>query len=133
MIDQFLSKQFLSFLIVGGIAAIVNFISRILYNQYTSFSTAVIFAYITGMVTAFILVRIFVFKKTNQSIKRSVILFTLVNVFAAAQTWLISMGLNLYTLPSLGVQRYAPEIASAIGIAFPVLTSYVGHKYWSFK
>jgi putative flippase GtrA len=133
VIDQFLSKQFLSFLIVGGIAAIVNFISRILYNQYTSFSTAVIFAYITGMVTAFILVRIFVFKKTNQSIKRSVILFTLVNVFAAAQTWLISMGLNLYTLPSLGVQRYAPEIASAIGIAFPVLTSYVGHKYWSFK
>ena len=133
MIHHFLSKQFVSFLITGGIAAAVNFLSRIFYNQYYSFSTAVIFAYLTGMVTAFILAKMFVFKASTQSIKRSALIFTLVNVLAATQTWIISMGLNFYVLPMLGVERYSAEIASAIGISFPVFTSYLGHKRWSFK
>ncbi|ABP33547.1 GtrA family protein [Polynucleobacter asymbioticus] len=133
MIHQFFSKQFISFLITGGIAATVNFLSRIFYNQYCSFSSAVIFAYLTGMVSAFVLARLFVFKSTSQSLKRSAVFFTLVNVIAALQTWIISMGFNYYVLPAFGVDQYAAEIASAIGIAFPVFTSYLGHKRWSFK
>ena len=133
MIHHFLSKQFVSFLITGGIAAAVNFLSRIFYNQYYSFSTAVIFAYLTGMVTAFILAKIFVFKASTQAIKRSALIFTLVNVLAATQTWIISMGLNFYVLPMIGVERYSAEIASAIGISSPVFTSYLAHKRWSFK
>ena len=92
-----------------------------------------ILAYITGMVTAFILAKVFVFKKSSQTIHKSVLIFTLVNIVAAAQTWLISMGLDYYVLPSIGVQRYAPELAHAIGVVFPVFTSYIGHKRWSFK
>lgn len=133
MIQHFFSKQFFSFLITGGIAATVNFLSRIFYNQYVSFSSSVIFAYLTGMVTAFILAKIFVFKTSSQSLKRSAILFSLVNLLAIAQTWLISMGLNFYILPAMGFERYVAEIASAVGIAFPVFTSYLGHKRWSFK
>ena len=133
MIQHFFSKQFIIFLITGGIAAAVNFLSRIFYNQYCSFSSAVIFAYLTGMVTAFFLAKLFVFKSTSQSLKRSAVIFTLVNMVAALQTWIISMGFNYYILPALGVERYVAEIASAIGIAFPVFTSYLGHKHWSFK
>jgi putative flippase GtrA len=133
VIRQFLSKEFIGFLVTGGIAAAVNFLSRIFYNQYCSFSSAVIFAYLTGMVTAFILAKIFVFKQSTQSIQRSAIIFSLVNIIAAAQTWVISMGLNYYLLPMIGVTRFIPEISSAIGIAFPVFTSYLGHKHWSFK
>ena len=133
MIHQFFSKQFISFLITGGIAATVNFLSRIFYNQYCSFSASVIFAYLTGMVTGFILAKMFVFQSSTQTIKQSAIIFALVNVIAAAQTWAISMGLNFYILPALGFQKYVAEIASAIGIAFPVFTSYLGHKRWSFK
>jgi len=133
VIQQFYSQQFVTFLITGGIAATINFLARIFYNQYYSFSASVLFAYLTGMVTAYILAKIFVFKSSTQSIKRSAMIFALVNVLAAAQTWFISMGLNFYILPILGVQMYAPEIASAIGIAFPVFTSYLGHRRWSFK
>lgn len=133
MISQFLSKEFVGFLVTGGIAAAVNFLSRILYNQYCSFSASVIFAYLTGMVTAFILAKLFVFKQSTQSVGRSATIFALVNVVAAAQTWAISMGLNYYLLPILGITRFVPEISSAIGIAFPVFTSYLGHKHWSFK
>lgn len=133
MIQYFLSKEFLGFLITGGIAATVNFLSRIYFNQFYSFSTSVVIAYLLGMLTAFVLARVFVFNKSSQSIRRSVVIFSLVNVLALAQTWVISMGLHYYALPSLGVKSYVPEISSAIGIIFPVFTSYFGHKYWSFK
>jgi len=133
VISQFLSKEFVGFLVTGSIAAAINFLSRIFYNQYCSFSASVIFAYLTGMVTAFILAKLFVFKQSTQSVGRSAAIFALVNVVAAAQTWAISMGLNYYLLPALGITRFVPEISSAIGIAFPVFTSYLGHKHWSFK
>ena len=133
MIHHFFSRQFLVFLVTGGIAALVNFFSRILFNLYWSFSTSVILAYLAGICTAFFLAKLFVFKESTQSIHRSAVIFTLVNVVAAAQTWGISMGLDYYILLELGVADFAPEIAHAAGVLFPVFTSYLGHKRWSFK
>lgn len=133
MIRQFYSRQFLGFLLTGGIAAAVNFGSRIIYSRWLDFSAAVILAYLTGMVTAFALARIFVFTTTQQSLHRSGAFFVLVNVVAALQTWAISMGLAYYVLPWLGVIHFAMEIAHAIGVAVPVFTSYIGHKRWSFR
>ncbi len=133
MIRHFMSRQFLVFLLTGGLAAAVNFGSRILYNQWCDFSTAVILAYLTGMVTAFVLARLFVFKQSSQSMQRSALYFTLVNLVAVIQTWLISMGLALYLLPMLGITHFSREIAHAIGVAAPVFTSYLGHKRWSFR
>ena len=132
MIGHFLSRQFLGFVLTGGIAAAVNFGSRILYNRWMDFSPAVVLAYLTGMVTAFILARMFVFTKSRQSLQRSASFFVLVNLIAVAQTWLISMGLAFYLLPKLGVGQYVLEIAHAVGVAVPVFTSYLGHKRWSF-
>ena len=121
------------FLLTGGTAAAVNFGSRILYSQHVDFSSAVIFAYITGMITAFVLAKLFVFKKSLQSVHRSILFFVLVNLVAIAQTWGISMGLAHYLLPYLGVTLYIQEIAHATGVAVPVFTSYIGHKRWSFR
>jgi putative flippase GtrA len=133
LIHEFLSKQFIVFLVTGGIAALVNFASRFVYNQWVSFSTAVILAYITGMITAFVLAKVFVFKDSQQSIHHSALFFCLVNVVAVMQTWLISMGLAYYLLPYMGVSFFVKEIAHAVGIAVPVFTSYLGHKRWSFR
>lgn len=133
MKQQFLSRQFLVFLLTGGAAAAINFGSRIFYNQWMSFSSAVILAYITGMVTAFILAKLFVFKNSQQSFHRSAVFFILVNLVAVLQTWAISMGLTYYLLPSLGVTLFVREIAHAIGVVVPVFTSYIGHKRWSFQ
>ena len=133
MIHHFFSKQFLVFLVTGGIAALINFFSRILFNLYWSFSTSVILAYLAGMCTAFVLAKLFVFKESTQSIHRSAVIFALVNVVAVAQTWGISMGLDYYILPGLGVTHFTPEIAHAAGVLFPVFTSYLSHKRWSFQ
>jgi putative flippase GtrA len=133
VIRAFASRQFLLFLLTGGTAAAVNFGSRILYNHWLNYSTSIIVAYLTGMVTAFVLARLFVFTTSSQNWQRSALIFTLVNVAAVLQTWAISMGLAYYVLPSVGVTHFAPEIAHAAGVAFPVFTSYLGHKHWSFR
>jgi len=133
VIHQFVSRQFLVFLLTGGTAAAVNFVSRIVYSNWLGFSSAVILAYMTGMVTAFVLAKLFVFRESQQSVHRSAMYFVLVNLVAILQTWAISMGLAYYVLPSMDVTLYAREIAHAVGVAVPVFTSYIGHKRWSFR
>ena len=133
MIGSFASRQFVAFLITGSFAALVNFLSRVLYNQWVSFSSAVILAYVTGMVTAYILAKAFVFTASQQSMRHSAVWFVLVNLVAVMQTWLISMALAHYLLPAMGVKHFVLELAHAVGIAVPVFTSFLGHKYWSFR
>jgi putative flippase GtrA len=130
---QFRSRQFLAFLVTGGIAALANFGSRIVINQWVSFSWAVVLAYCIGMVTAFVLARLFVFTESKKAVHRSALIFVGVNLLAIAQTWGISMLLAYWVLPALGVMRFAPEIAHGIGVLVPVFTSYLGHKHWSFR
>jgi len=131
--EHFLTRQFVVFLVTGGTAAAVNFGSRIVYNGWMSFSAAVVLAYITGMITAFVLAKCFVFTESRQSLARAAGFFVLVNGVAVAQTWAISMALAYYVLPALGVQHFAKEIAHGVGVIVPVFTSYLGHKRWSFR
>jgi len=133
VISHFMSRQFVIFLVTGGVAAAVNFGSRILYNQWVNFSVAVVLAYLTGMVTAFVLARYFVFTESNQSMQRSALWFVVVNIVAVMQTWVISMLLAYYVLPRMDLTQFIPEIAHAVGVVVPVFTSYLGHKRFSFK
>jgi len=133
VIGIFRSKQFLAFIITGGIAAVANFGSRFIFNEFTSFEMAVILAYLVGMVTAFVLAKLFVFKETQHSTSKSFLLFSIVNVVAVAQTYLISVGLFYYGFPWVGYTWYPDATAHAIGVMFPVFTSFIGHKYLSFK
>jgi putative flippase GtrA len=133
VIRSFRSRQFATFIFTGAIAALVNFFSRLAYDQWMSFSAAVVCAYVSGMITAFILAKAFVFTEPTHSMRRSVLIFTAVNLAAVAQTWVVSMVLAYYVLPWLGVTHFVPEIAHAIGIVVPVFTSYLGHKHWTFR
>ena len=133
MISVFKSRQFVLFLITGGLAAAINFGSRILYSQWLDFSKAIVLAYITGMITAFVLAKIFVFKQSQQRLHHSALYFVLVNGVAIIQTWAISIALAYYLLPALGINQFVPEIAHGVGVIAPVFTSYLGHKYLSFR
>lgn len=92
-----------------------------------------IVAYLTGMVTAFVLARLFVFKDSEQSVHKSAFFFVLVNLVAVLQTWAISMGQAYWLLPAIGGPQGAREIAHAVASVVLVFTSYVGHKRWSFR
>ena len=129
----FVSKNFLLFLLTGGFAAAVNWGSRIVYNIWMPYSAAIVVAYITGMITAFILAKLFVFTESTRSTKHSAVIFTLVNLVAVVQTWAVSVGLAYYVFPHFSMTWHPAELAHLVGVVVPVFTSYIGHKKWSFK
>lgn len=132
IVKQFFSKQFMIFLFTGGIAALANFVSRILLNKYLSFSASVIIAYIVGMVVAYILFRTIVFDAKRLSLKKSVTFFCMVNALGILQTYLISMALYYWMFPCLSFNFYPDTMAHLIGIMVPACTSFIGHKYLTF-
>ena len=126
-------RQFFRFLLAGGIAAFVNVTSRIGFSRFLRFELAVMAAYFIGMVTAYILSRRYVFLKTKQSVRRSFVIFTMINLFAILQTWLVSVGLRNQLLPIVGSSALVDLIAHSFGVMFPVITSFFGHKFLSFR
>ena len=125
--------EFFQFLFVGGIAAAINFISRIGLNQYFSYSTSIILAYIIGMVIAFIMFKQYVFAKSGQHYLKEVRGFVIVNIFGIIQVWAISIALAEYFFPYISFTFYSKEIAHFIALGIPAISSYFGHKYFSFK
>jgi len=128
-----ISNQFFLFLITGGVAAGCNFFSRVILEKFFTFSTSVILAYLIGMVIAFLLNKFFVFKKSTQDLNKSILFFILINLLGFLQTWFISTSLKSYIFPYLGLVYNSGNIAHIIGIIFPILSSYFGHKKLSFK
>jgi putative flippase GtrA len=126
-------RQFVLFLLTGGVAALVNVVSRIGFSQFLSFELAVLAAYGIGMVTAYVLARQFVFRSSTITMRRSFAAFALVNLFAVLQTWIVSVGMRNWLLPLLGIVVLKDLIAHTTGVLVPVVSSYFGHKHISFR
>ncbi len=124
---------FLRFVAAGGVAAAVNVLSRIGYSEVMPYAAAVVVAYLTGMATAYLLNRLLVFGPGDRGIPGELAAFALVNLLAVAQTLAISLALAYYALPALGVVEHAETLAHLVGVIVPVFTSFVGHKYWTFR
>ena len=127
-----MNLQFLKFLVTGGIAALVNLLSRYALNQVMSFEAAVVVAYLLGMATAYLLARRFVFDASGRSVASEVRRFVLVNLVALGFVWVISVGLARVVFPAIGMTWHADDIAHLIGVLAPAVTSYIGHRFYTF-
>lgn len=127
-----ISKKFSTFIVVGSVAAAVNFVSRIILNLWFGFEYSVVISYFLGLITCYVLSRKFVFFETDSSIVFSSIKFVFVNIVAIIQTYYVSIYLYLL-LNKYTDWSYSKELAHFCGICVPVITSYFGHKYFSFK
>ncbi len=126
-------ERFIRFVLTGGIAAGVNVASRWLLEFIMSYEVAVAVAYILGMTTAFILARMFVFPASALRLEAQYGRFALVNAVAFLQVWLISVGLARLLFPAVGFTRNSETLAHLIGVSSPILTSFLGHKHFSFS
>lgn len=129
----FIRSQFVLFLAVGGAAAAVNFGSRLVINQWIGYVPAVVLAFGVGVLTAFVLNRLFVFKGSSQAVHHQAAWFLLINLAGLAQTLAVSVFLAHYAFPWIGFHWHAESVAHMIGIVFPLASSYFGHKYLSFR
>jgi putative flippase GtrA len=125
-------QRFVKFLFAGGTAAIVNIISRIVINWFIPYEAAIIAAYLCGMTTAYVLNKLFVFRSEDRQVASEYMRFALVNLVAVVQVWCVSVGLARLLFPAIGFTWHAETVAHIIGVASPVYTSYLGHKYFSF-
>ena len=128
-----MTRQFAGFLVAGGIAAAANVGSRILFSRLVGLELAVILAYLVGMTVAFVLMRSAVFPPSAAPIGRQVALFAAVNLAALLQTLVVTLLLARWLLPAAGLRSHVEEIAHIVGVGVPIVTSFFGHKYLSFK
>lgn len=125
------SRSFIVFLVTGGVAAATNLLARVALSSVLSYEVAVALAYFIGMIVAFTLFRRFVFAKGAEwtaEFRR----FAVVNAFAFALVWLVSIGLGRFLFPAIGFDWHAMDIAHLIGVLCPTVTSYLGHKRYTF-
>jgi putative flippase GtrA len=127
-----LNSPFARFMVAGGLAAIVNIGSRILLSFVMSYGLAIVVAYLIGMTTAYLLMKIFVFETSGKSVSHEYMRFGLVNLVALVQVWIVSEALDKWLFPALHFTWHAETVAHTIGVLSPVAASYLGHKSFTF-
>jgi len=125
-------RQFIAFVVAGGLAAIVNIGSRIVFNLMMPYEISILVAYVCGMTVAYFLNKKFVFAASGRGVTSEYVRFTLVNLAAVAQVWIVSVGLARLLFPAMGFNWHAETVAHVIGVLVPVFASYLGHKHFSF-
>lgn len=125
--------RFLRFLAAGAAAAGVNFGSRFVFSVWLPYPWAITCAYLLGMVTAFFFMRQYVFAGRGKAIGPQAVKFAIVNGLALLQTLVVSLLLARWLLPAMGFNTHSEAIGHAFGVAIPIVTSYLGHRYATFK
>ncbi|WP_445492852.1 GtrA family protein [Rhodopseudomonas sp. RCAM05734] len=126
------NREFIVFLVVGGFSAVVNVLSRIAFSLLWNYEVSIVLAYLCGMTTAYVLNRVYVFESSGRSVASEYLRFGLVNLVALVQVWIVSVGLANYLFPAIHFTWNAETIAHGIGVSVPIVSSYFGHKYFSF-
>jgi len=123
---------FLKFVVAAGLSVPVNLGSRILFSRAMPFEAAIVLSHVCGMLTAYLLTRLFVFERSGRKAASELSRFALVNLASVAQTWIVAVGLVRFVFPALGVVREAELLAHGTGLAFAAFTSFYGHRHFSF-
>ncbi len=128
-----MSREFIAFVAAGGTSAVINWLSRIGLSEFMRLEYAVTIAYLIGMSIAYTLNKLFVFQKSGRNVSDEYIRFTIVNMVALVQVLIVTVGLERVVFPLIGFDWYSDEVAHAIGVGSPIVTSYIGHRHFTFS
>lgn len=106
--------------------------TRFFLSLYLSFTVAVPVAYIFGMLTAYALMRRFVFRASERPLGSKLIRFSVVNAVGLVQVLALSLWLAFSVLPNLGIRSHTNDVAHFLALSTLAITSYFGHRYWTF-
>jgi putative flippase GtrA len=127
-----LPLDFLRFLLAGGFAAAVNLLSRFLLTPVIGFEVSVVVAYLIGMVVAYCLFRWFIFASSGRSVLSETLRFVMVNIVALVLVWCVTVILARLLFPAVGFKWHADDVAHLIGVCVPAISSYIGHRKYTF-
>jgi putative flippase GtrA len=126
-------RQFVRFLLCGGLAAGLNWASRFLFSMWMPFEYAVVTAFFMGLSSGYVLMRLYVFETKEAPVLLQISKYVAINMLALVQTLLISVVLLRWLLPAVGISNHADALAHFVGVLTPVVTSYFGHKLITFR
>ncbi len=125
--------QGVRFLLVGGFAALVNWLVRFPLSLFLPFAAAVATATAIGMVVGFVLYRHLVFPGSQRALGDQLRDFILINLVSMGIVTFVAVVFEDRVLPLIGVTWHAEAIAHAIGIAAGALSNFYGHRHHSFR
>jgi hypothetical protein len=133
---QRLSAQFLRFVVANSLAALVNIITRLIGSLVMMDSAAVVAGFLVGLSTSYLLCRGFVFQTVSKESLSEVLRFTGINLLALILTWLVyHLSLQWFVAHRLGPasSQGLRTSAHALGVAAPVLFSFMAQKTLTFR
>ena len=133
LLAVFFTRQFLRFSVVGAVAALLHWSSRIAFNYVVSYELALVLAYVVGTSSALVLNKIYVFPLSGRSLHWEVSFFVLVNLIAFPFVWSISYTLSEILFPRIGFVFYPRATAHGLAICFPLFANFLAHKYITFR
>lgn len=131
-----MNSEVARFLIAGGSAAAINWVSRILLSLALPFEAALIVAYAIGMTVGFWLYRRFVFRGAQLgSVRSQLPVFLAVNMVGMGVVLAVSAGLVAAfggVVPGLPLP-VAEALGHGVGIAVGAVANYLGHRLLTFS
>jgi putative flippase GtrA len=127
------NAQFVTFVVVSGLAAMVNILARAGFSLFFSFGVAVALAYPVAMTVAFLLNRKYVFPNSTKSLSHNITFFVLVNAAAFPLVWIVSWVLGDLLLPSVMGPAPSEAIGHTVGVMSPAFSNFALHKFLTFR
>ncbi|MEL6245551.1 MAG: GtrA family protein, partial [Pseudomonadota bacterium] len=59
--------------------------------------------------------------------------FAIINLIAIVQVLVVTLGLSRYVFPAVGFTTFPEAVAHGVGVASPIVTSYLGHRFFTFS
>ncbi len=128
-----LNSQVFRFLLLGGLAAAINWLVRFPLSMFLPFSWAILVAYGRGMSACFTLYRAYVFPGSDRAIGPQIAIFLAVNLMGAVIVWCVAIGLVEQAFPAVGYTFMPLATGHGIAIGVGAAANFLGHKFLTFR
>jgi putative flippase GtrA len=133
VIALYSSRQFGRFVIAGGVAALLHWLSRFAFNLFMSYALAIVAAYAVGMAVAFALNKQYVFPYSRRPLAAEMSFFVLFNAAAFPFVWVAAYVLGELVFAQFLPRQLALALGHGCGVALPVFVNFVLHKSITFR
>ena len=130
----YFSEQFLRFVFAGGIGAVINIGSRLVFRNYfkLGYELSYISAYLIGFISILFLYKKFVFPFSDLPMKSQIQRFLIINLSFAPVSAILFI-LFTYIFNFFGHTIFSELFAHAISIASPAIITFLLYKFLAFR